>query len=241
MGLNKKIKHSRYSTEGSIENEYEPGGKVLKNKLGIRTRKEIEKLEGKAFQKTQIHFYNLFLEEPPPAITENLIKEIHQHWLGEIYEWAGNYRRVNLSKGDMLFPPASLQDGCPNIPRLMKDFENNILKKHMPCRKGDDLVQVAKGIAIVHGEFEMIHPFREGNGRVGRLIADLMALQAGYPPLIFDIEGKPLNRKLYFDAMKEVFVKKNYAPNYAPLTRIIENAMKAGIEKAKKEVNSTLN
>lgn len=227
--MNKRAKQSRYSTEGLIENEYEPSGKVLKNKLGIRKRKEIEKVEGKAFQKIQIHFYKLFLEDPPPSITENLIKEIHRHWLGETYEWAGNYRRVNLGKGDITFPPASLPDGTPNIPRLMKEFERDILKRYTPCRKGDDLSIIARAIAIVHGEFEVIHPFREGNGRVGRLIADLMALQAGCPPLIFDIEGKPRNKKLYFDAMKEVFINRNYDP----LTKIIENAMKLGIEKAK--------
>jgi hypothetical protein len=55
-----------------------------------------------------------------------------------------------------------------------------------------------------------------------------MALQAGYPPLIFDIEGKPRNRKIYFEAMKEVFVNKNYAP----LTDVIEKAIKKGLEKA---------
>lgn len=227
--MNKKSRSSRYSTEGLIEDEYEPGGKVLKNKLGIRTRKEVEKAEAETFQKTQIHFYKLFLQDPPPSITENLIKETHRHWLGEIYEWAGSYRRVNLGKGDITFPPASLPNGIPNIPRLMKEFERDILKKYTPCRKGDDLSKVARAMAIVHGEFEMIHPFREGNGRIGRLIADLMALQAGYPPLIFDIEGKPRNKKLYFDAVKKVFANKNYDQ----LTKIIERAMKLGIEKAK--------
>ena len=94
--VKKTIKLSRYSTEGLIENEYEPGGKVLKNKLGIRKVKEMGKVEGEVFLKTQRHFYNLFSEDPPPRITEDLIKELHRHWLGEIYEWAGNYRRVNL-------------------------------------------------------------------------------------------------------------------------------------------------
>ena len=158
-----------------------------------------------------------------------MIKEIHRHWLKKIYEWAGNYRRVNLSKEDITFPPASLQDGSPNIPRLMKEFENEILQAYLPLRKGEDLSNVAKAIAIVHGEFEMIHPFREGNGRIGRLLADLIALQTGYPPLIFDVEGKPRNKNLYFDAMKEVFVNKNYDP----LTDVIEKAMKIGIEKAR--------
>lgn len=224
----KKPKRNRYSTKGLIENEYEPGCKVLRNKLGIRKRAEMEQAEAKAFQKTQMHFYNLFSEDPSPAITEKLVRDIHHHWLNRIYEWAGGYRRVNLSKEEITFPPASLQDGSPNIPRLMEEFEKEILTRYASLRKGNDLIRVAKAIAVVHGEFEMIHPFREGNGRTGRLVADLMALQAGYPPLIFDIEGKPRNRKIYFEAMKEVFVNKNYAP----LTDVIEKAIKKGLEKA---------
>lgn len=221
---------TKYSTEGLIENQYEPGGKVLKNKLGIRKKREMEEAEGIALGKTQRHFYKLFSEDPSPPITESLIREVHRHWLKRIYTWAGNYRHVNLSKEEITFPPAFLQDGSPNIPRLMEEFEKDILTRYATLRKGDDLAKVAEGIAIVHGEFEMIHPFREGNGRVGRLIADLMALRAGYPPLIFDIEGKPQNRNLYFRAMKDVFVNKNYAP----LITIIEKAMELGIEKARK-------
>ncbi len=223
------LKPIKYSTEGLIENQYEHGAKVLKNKLGIRKRSEMDQLEATAFQKTQIHFYKLFSEDPPPAITENLIKEMHHHWLKGIYQWAGNYRRVNLSKEGITFPPESLQDGSPNIPRLMEEFEREILGNCTSLEKGEDLSKVARAIAIIHGEFEMIHPFREGNGRIGRLIADLMALQAGYPPLLFDIEGKPQKKDLYFKAMKEVFINKNYDP----LTDVLEKAMKIGIEKAR--------
>ncbi len=233
----KKSKPTKYSTKGLIENEFEPGGKVLKNKLGIRKRVELEHAEAEAFQKTQMHFYKLFSEDPSPPLTENLIREIHHHWLKRIYQWAGSYRRVNISKEDITFPPASLVDGSLNIPRLMEEFEKEIIRKHAALRKGEDLIKVAEAIAIVHGEFEMIHPFREGNGRIGRLIADLMALQAGYPPLIFDIEGKPRNRKIYFEAMKEVFVNKNYDP----LTDVIEKTIKMGLEKAIKQNEFTSN
>lgn len=106
----------------------------------------------------------------------------------------------------------------------MKEFEKDILKKYTPCRKGDELSKVARAIAIVHGELEMIHPFREGNGRLGRLIAALMALQAGYPPPIFNIK-----EKIYYNAMKEVFANKNYDP----LTKIIERVMELGVKKAR--------
>ena len=43
--------------------------------------------------------------------------------------------------------------------------------------------QLAAAIAVVHVELILIHPFREGNGRLSRLLASLMALQAGWPQL----------------------------------------------------------
>ena len=97
-------------------------------------------------------------------------------------------------------------------------------------QKAEDQSKVVEVIAVVHGEFEAIHPFREGNGRVGRLMADLMALQSGRSTVVFNIEGKPRNKKVYFDAMKEVFVNKDYSH----LMKIIEEALEKAIEKAKK-------
>ena len=72
----------------------------------------------------------------------------------------------------------------------MQKFEKDQLKKWTPCCF-PSLDEIAHAIAITHAEFILIHPFREGNGRLGRLLVWLMALQAGLPPLNFGgIEGK---------------------------------------------------
>ncbi len=55
----------------------------------------------------------------------------------------------------------------------------NVLKQNIPTVK-DTKKQVAEKLAIVHNEFNALHPFREGNGRTIRLFLDLMAAQAGY-------------------------------------------------------------
>lgn len=49
-----------------------------------------------------------------------------------------------------------------------------------------DKSTVIKALSEVHVEFELIHPFREGNGRVGRVLITLMALEAGLPLLNYD-------------------------------------------------------
>jgi cell filamentation protein len=69
-------------------------------------------------------------------------------------------------------------------------------------RRYDTSAFIVEAISVVHTELVLIHPFRDGNGRVGRLLAILMALQAGLPPLDFSgITGK--KKKAYFTAVQE--------------------------------------
>lgn len=70
------------------------------------------------------------------------------------------------------------------VPRLMADFDRDILRTETPCA-GMDLGRLATTLARVHAELILIHPFREGNGRCARLLALLMAMQAGLPTLDF--------------------------------------------------------
>lgn len=68
-------------------------------------------------------------------------------------------------------------------------------------------------MAIVHTELLLIHPFREGNGRLSRLLAMLMALQAGLPPLDFsEFEGE--RKEEYFAA-----VRKGLDRDYQPMEK----------------------
>jgi len=101
---------------------------------------------------------------------------MHRRWLGEIYEWAGEYRGINIAKGEFMFAAAA------QVPRLMQELEQGPLGQYTPCRMSS-AVEQATALAIVHAEFILIHPFREGNGRCGRLLPTLMGLQAGLPAL----------------------------------------------------------
>jgi cell filamentation protein len=52
------------------------------------------------------------------------------------------------------------------------------------------LDQMAMAIAVVHAELLLIHPFRDGNGRLARWVADVMAIQAGYPTPAYGFSGQ---------------------------------------------------
>jgi cell filamentation protein len=139
--------------------------------------------------------------------TADDIRKIHGTWLGPVYEWAGKYRKVNLSKGDLTFAVAD------HIPRLMDEFERNILRKYTPCRS-KNLGKTVHALAVVHTELILIHPFREGNGKTARMLATLMGLQSGLPPLDFETMGGK-RRKGYFAA-----IQAGMGGDYVPMEKI---------------------
>ena len=104
--------------------------------------------------------------------------DLHRNWLGGIYDWAGEYRTVNIAKGGFMFAVAN------RVPTLMAALEREELKSETPCFQMTP-ERFALALARTHGELILIHPFRDGNGRCARLLAYLMALQAGLPSLDF--------------------------------------------------------
>lgn len=138
----------------------------------------------------------------------------HRQWLGEVYPWAGEYRQVNIGKGGFMFAMSA------QVPRLMKEFERKELARFTPCIF-DNLEGVLEALAITHCELVLIHPFREGNGRLSRLLSQLMALQAGLPLLNFSvIKGK--QRETYSAAVRE-----GMGRDYAPMIEIFRKVVEA--------------
>jgi cell filamentation protein len=137
------------------------------------------------------------------------ICELHTLWLGPIYPWAGEYRSVDIGKGGFQFAHARL------IPGLMAELERGALNKHTPCHLADEAA-LALAMAEVHAELILVHPFREGNGRLARLLALLMALQAGLPPLDFSpMLGR--GRRIYIGGIHAAMGR-----DYQPLAAVFE-------------------
>jgi len=210
-------KTGRYDTSGLIETQFEPGsrGRVLKNLLGIKSKREMDRVEAVEYLRA--------IEELPEKydekhfFTASDICKMHKLWLGRIYEWAGRYRQVNISKDDFPFAAAK------QVPHLMEAFEKSLLKEYTPCQyKSEE--EIAYAIAAVHAELVLIHPFREGNGRVARILSILMALQAGLPPLDFGgIKGK--RKEEYFAAVQRG-LDKDYTPMKEIFTSVIYRTLR---------------
>jgi len=215
-------RNKKYDVSGLAEAQFEPGSgkQVLKNLLGVKKRLEIERLETIALQQAEEVLVRKYGAKH--RFSADDLCWMHKLWLGKIYSWAGTYRNVNLGKGGLQFASAQ------HIPLLMQSFERDYLVKYTPCifKEQKDIV---RAIAEVHVEFILIHPFREGNGRLGRLLATLMALQAGLPPLDFSIV-KGRKKQEYFSAVQEG-LNKNYLSMEVVFKKVLEITLQRGQDK----------
>jgi len=183
---------------------------VLANKLGITEVEDMDEAELVLLEK--IYEDVLINQLPDGVIKQEDIKTWHRRWLGNVYEWAGDERSVNMSKGDFHFAAAA------QISQLLKKFESDYLNRYTPCSDLSD-EELIEAIAVTHIEFILIHPFREGNGRLSRLLADVMAVQAGFQPL--DYSSWDENKNEYFAAIQQG-VNMNYEPMKEWVGRALE-------------------
>ncbi len=135
---------SRYDTSDIVDARIEPGsgGRVLKNLLGIKRKREMDQVEGREQRRALDELIRIY--DKDHRFTAADVRKIHQLWLGKVYEWAGSYRQVNVSKGDFMFAAAT------QIPKLMAEFERGPLRQFTPCRFSNE--KVANALAVVHVE-----------------------------------------------------------------------------------------
>ena len=128
---------------------------ILENKLNITERVELAREEERISKKRAKDMFETgFLNTLEPGTFETL-KKIHEFLFGEIYEFAGNLRKVNIAKGNFRFTPLTyLEEAIKNIEKMPQSTYEEIIEKYV--------------------EMNIAHPFREGNGRSTRIWFDLI-------------------------------------------------------------------
>jgi len=220
MKKNGKKPAGRYDTSDLVEAQFEPNSshRVLKNLLGIKRKREMDRIEAREQLRALNELIKIYGKTRRFIAAD--ICRIPYIWLGNIYSWAGKYRQVNLSKSNFIFAAAN------QIPRLMQELERGVLHQFTPCRF-DSIDEVARALAVVHTELVLIHPFRDGNGRTARLLANLMALQAGLPSLDFSsLKGR--KKKEYFAAIQTGLDR-----DYGLLKEIFSGVIRETLQKRK--------
>jgi cell filamentation protein len=181
-----------------------PCSNTLRNKFNITDEEKLKDMER---QITSVRAAQILKDPVKGLFDENHLKAIHKHLFQDLYSWAGEFRKVNISKGN----PFCLFQYIPDqLNNLFKELKN---EAYLSLLDENDL---AARLAYYLGELNAIHPFREGNGRTQRIFIMELALKNGYILDLSNIEKKEMIRASV----------QSFALNYGPMKDIIKKSLR---------------
>ena len=157
---------------------------MLENKLGITDLAELARIEEKISKQKAVEMFESGYLESLEAGTYESLAMIHKYLFDEIYDFAGEIRKVNISKVNFRFAPLMYLDAAlQSIDKIPQSTFDEIVEKYV--------------------EMNVAHPFREGNGRSTRIWLDLMLKkEIGYV-----VDWSKVNKEDYLLAMERSPVK----------------------------------
>ena len=131
---------------------------MLENKLGLTSSAELARMEEQLSKKKAVLLFEKGILDSLPAGKFSTLQAIHRYLFEDIYEFAGEIRKVNMVKGNFRFAPLmNLDAALENIDKMPQSDFDEIIEKYV--------------------EMNIAHPFREGNGRSARIWLDHMLKQ----------------------------------------------------------------
>lgn len=128
---------------------------TLENKLGIQDSTELARMEEKISKKKAAALFESGYLDHYESGTFQMLAAIHRYLFDEIYDFAGKVRTVNLAKGNFRFASVMyLQAAIEKVEKMPQSTFDEIIEKYV--------------------EMNIVHPFREGNGRSTRIWLDLI-------------------------------------------------------------------
>ena len=126
---------------------------ILENKLGLSDASELAREEERISKKKAVELFESGMIDTFDVGTFSALQKIHSYLFGDIYEFAGKIRTVNIAKGNFRFAPVMyLEAALKNINGMPQSTFDEIVEKYV--------------------EMNIAHPFREGNGRSTRIWLD---------------------------------------------------------------------
>ncbi|WP_375651745.1 type II toxin-antitoxin system protein adenylyltransferase VbhT [Bartonella sp. LB28NMGDW] len=198
----------KYKGSGDPYTDHETG--VMYNRLGIKDKATLQRVE------STISYVKSFEFVHTPIGGEfdlNYMKEIHRRLFGDIYEWAGQVRLVDIAKGNSMFASYN------QIERYAPKITQKLAKEQY--LRGLGAYDFSQRAGYYMGELNALHPFREGNGRTQREFMVQLACEAGYRINWKGIERQEMTRA----SIEAHFGNSEYlsALIYKNLTKFTEN------------------
>ena len=157
---------------------------ILDNKLGITNQIELSQVEEKMSKQKAKQLFDLDTLSKVEVGTFEGLAYIHKYLFVDIYDFAGKVREVNISKNDFRFAPVMyLEQSLKYVTAMPQSSFDEIVEKYV--------------------EMNIVHPFREGNGRATRIWLDLMLKSA----LKRVIDWNKVDKDEYLSSMQRSVVK----------------------------------
>ncbi|HEX7988333.1 MAG TPA: putative adenosine monophosphate-protein transferase Fic [Duganella sp.] len=146
-----------------------PNSNVLINKLGLT--------DGDALAAAEIELSQARVGQYEPNFEDvslSALRAIHFHVFQDLYDWAGELRTVDISKGRTRFANVSRIE--PEADKLFRELAQEDYLVGLPR------ATFVNRLAHYYCELNIIHPFRDGNGRAQRLMFEVISINAGFAP-----------------------------------------------------------
>ncbi|MDQ7728637.1 putative adenosine monophosphate-protein transferase Fic [Halomonas sp. SpR8] len=179
-----------------------PDSDILRNKLEIFDAVELEEAEREL---SLINADGIELSLPPYDFA--YLKRLHHQLFHDLYDWAGEVRTIDIAKDDTRFCNVNRI-----IPEAEKLFNKLAERNHFTQLEKADLIPAC---AELYGDLNVVHPFREGNGRAQRMFFEHLIINCGY-----HLSWHPLERNEWIEANIA-----GYYCDYRPLEFIFERCI----------------
>ena len=152
---------------------------MLENKLGLTSSAELARMEEQLSKKKAVLLFEKGILDSLPAGKFFTLQAIHRYLFEDIYDFAGEIRKVNMAKGNFRFAPLMyLGAALENIDKMPQSDFDEIIEKYV--------------------EMNIAHPFMEGNGRATRIWLDLI-LKKNLGKVV---DWQTIDKDLYLQAME---------------------------------------
>ncbi|GHU60319.1 Fic family protein [Clostridia bacterium] len=195
---------NKYDYEYERVNDYcYPGSFVLRNRLDIRDGDVLAAFEREI---TATRIQQILAFPVKGAFDLQHLRAIHRAIFSDVYEWAGELRVVNIAKGNQFCSCVHLETYAEGIFTKLKTEKRltGTTPEKMPER-----------MTYYLSEINVLHPFREGNGRAQRVFAEYLARAAGWSISFADVAEREM-----IEASALAF-----AMDYGPMTRMFEHIL----------------
>lgn len=179
-----------------------PDSDVLINKLGLTDEQALEAAE---IELTQVRIDQY--EPDFDDISLPALRAIHFYLFQDLYDWAGDLRTVDISKDSTRF--ANVNRVEPEADKLFRQLAQEVYLVGLPRE------QFVTRLAHYYCELNVIHPFRDGNGRAQRLLFEVISINAG-----FELRWEPIGRAEWVEANIAA-----YNCRLGPLTSLLDRAL----------------